>query len=174
MCSSDLGTKGSHIIVAEFPGAPSNAIYVEARSDRRPIFIIPWNKLYLIGTTDVRFEGDPDEVRCEPWEIDYLLSETNVAVPSAHLTGESILDTYSGVRPLPVTLHKDEQNITRRHFIRQHPQLSNLLSIVGGKLTTYRSLAEECVDLIFQKLGRDPQPCRTATIRLSESRANRL
>ena len=67
------GTKGSHIIVAPFPGAPENAIYLEARSDGRPIFIIPWNKIFLIGTTDVRFEGDPDEVRCEDWEIDYLL-----------------------------------------------------------------------------------------------------
>ena len=157
------GTKGSHIVVAPFPGAPVNALYVEARSDARPIFIIPWNKLYLIGTTDVRFEGDPDEVRCEPWEIDYLLSETNLALPAAHLTRDSILDTYSGVRPLPVTSDKDEQSITRRHFIRQHPQLPNLLSIVGGKLTTYRSLAEECVDLTFQKLGRDSPPCRTAT-----------
>jgi len=157
------GTKGSHIVVAPFPGAPVNALYVEARSDARPIFIIPWNKLYLIGTTDVRFEGDPDEVRCEPWEIDYLLSETNLALPAAHLTRDSILDTYSGVRPLPVTSDKDEQSITRRHFIRQHPQLPNLLSIVGGKLTTYRSLAEECVDLIFQKLGRDSPPCRTVT-----------
>jgi len=157
------GTKGSHIVVPEFPGAPANAIYVEARSDGRPIFIIPWNKLYLIGTTDVRFEGDPDEVRCEPWEIDYLLSETNLALPSAHLTRDSILNTYSGVRPLPVTRHKDEQNITRRHFIRQHPQLPNVLSIVGGKLTTYRSLAEECVDLIFQKLGKKSRPCRTAS-----------
>jgi glycerol-3-phosphate dehydrogenase len=168
------GTKGSHIVVPPFPGAPANAIYLEARSDRRPIFIIPWNKLYLIGTTDVRFEGDPDDVRCEPWEIDYLLSETNLALPGAHLTRDSIVDTYSGVRPLPVTNDKDEQSITRRHFIRQHPQLPNLLSIVGGKLTTYRSLAEECVDLIFQKLGRDSPPCRTATevIRASESRAN--
>ena len=157
------GTKGSHIVVAPFPGAPVNALYVEARSDARPIFIIPWNKLYLIGTTGVRFEGDPDEVRCEPWEIDYLLSETNLALPAAHLTRDSILDTYSGVRPLPVTTDKDEQSITRRHFIRQHPKLPNLLSIVGGKLTTYRSLAEECVDLIFQKLGRDSPPCRTAT-----------
>jgi glycerol-3-phosphate dehydrogenase len=168
------GTKGSHIVVPPFPGAPANAIYLEARSDGRPIFIIPWNKLYLIGTTDVRFEGDPDDVRCEPWEIDYLLSETNLALPGAHLTRDSIVDTYSGVRPLPVTNDKDEQSITRRHFIRQHPQLPNLLSIVGGKLTTYRSLAEECVDLIFQKLGRDSLPCRTATevIRASESRAN--
>jgi glycerol-3-phosphate dehydrogenase len=151
------GTKGSHIVVPVFPGAPSNAIYLEARSDGRPIFIIPWNKHYLIGTTDVPFEGDPDEVRCEPWEIEYLLSETNLAVPGAHLTRNSILQTYSGVRPLPY------HSSTRRHFIREHPQLPNLLSIVGGKLTTYRSLSEDCVDLIFRKLGRNPPPCRTAT-----------
>src|ERR1043165_7024544 len=157
------GTKGSHLVVPPFPTAPANAIYVEARSDGRPIFIIPWNEVYLIGTTDVRFEGNPDEVRCEPWEIDYLLSETNLAFPNAGLTRESILDTYSGVRRLPVSDDKEEQSITRRHFIREHPQLPNLLSIVGGKLTTYRSLGEECVDLIFRKLGKDSPACRTAT-----------
>ena len=157
------GTKGSHIVVPAFPGAPANAIYVEARSDGRPVFIIPWNKVFLIGTTDVRFEGDPDNVRCEPWEIDYLLSETNLALPAAQLTRDNILYAYSGVRPLPVTDDKDEQSITRRHFIRQHPELPNLLSIVGGKLTTYRSLAEECVDLIFQKLGKESPPCWTAS-----------
>src|SRR5215213_4605989 len=161
------GTKGSHIVVPPFPGAPVNAIYLEARSDGRPLFIIPWNKLYLIGTTDVRFEGDPDEVRCELWEIDYLLAETNLALPGARLTRDSILQTYSGVRPLPITGDKEEQSITRRHFIREHPRLPNLLSIVGGKLTTYRSLSEECVDLIFQKLGTQPPPCRTATQVLS-------
>lgn len=160
------GTKGSHIVVPPFPGAPSNAIYLEARSDGRPIFIIPWNDLYLIGTTDVRFEGDPDDVRCELWEIDYLLTETNLALPGAHLTRDSIVYTYSGVRPLPVTGEKDEQSITRRHFIREHPELANLLSIVGGKLTTYRSLAEECVDLIFRKLGKDSPPCNTDKIRI--------
>lgn len=156
------GTKGSHLVVPPFPSAPSNAIYLEARSDGRPIFIIPWNKLYLIGTTDVRFEGDPDEVRCEPWEVDYLLAESNLALPNAGLTRDSVLYAYSGVRPLPVSDEKDEQSITRRHFIREHPGLPNLLSIVGGKLTTYRSLAEECVDLIFRKLGKDPPVCRTA------------
>lgn len=157
------GTKGSHVVVPPFPGAPANAIYLEARSDGRPIFVIPWNEVFLIGTTDIRFEGDPDEVRCELWEIDYLLAETNLALPGAHLTRENILYTYSGVRPLPFTGDKDEQSITRRHFIREHPRLPNLLSIVGGKLTTYRSLAEECVDLIFRKLGKDSPPCRTAT-----------
>jgi glycerol-3-phosphate dehydrogenase len=154
------GTKGSHIVAPPFAGAPANAIYLEARSDGRPIFIIPWNKLYLIGTTDVRFEGDPDEVRCEDWEIDYLLSETNLALPNARLTRDNILSTYSGVRPLPF------QSSTRRHFIRQHPQLPNLLSIVGGKLTTYRSLAEECVDRIFLKLGTNAPVCKTDKIRI--------
>lgn len=156
------GTKGSHIVVASFPGAPANAIYLEAQSDRRPFFIIPWNGNYLIGTTDVRFEDDPDQVRSELWEIDYLIAETNRAFPGAGLTRDQILFTYSGVRPLPWTTNEHEQDITRRHFIREHPQLKNLLSIVGGKLTTYRSLAEECVDLVFRKLGRQSPPCLTA------------
>jgi glycerol-3-phosphate dehydrogenase len=156
------GTKGSHIVVAPFAGSPANAIYLEAESDERPFFIIPWNGNYLIGTTDVRFEDDPDKVCSELWEIDYLLAETNHAFPEAQLTRDHVLFTYSGVRPLPATGEKDEQSITRRHFIREHPRLSNLLSIVGGKLTTYRSLAEECVDLIFRKLGRPSPPCATA------------
>jgi glycerol-3-phosphate dehydrogenase len=156
------GTKGSHIVVAPFAGAPANAIYLEAESDKRPFFIIPWNGNYLIGTTDVRFEDDPDKVCSELWEIDYLLAETNRAFPEARLMRDDVLYTYSGVRPLPATGEKDEQSITRRHFIREHPRTSNLLSIVGGKLTTYRSLAEECVDLIFRKLGRPSPPCTTA------------
>ena len=156
------GTKGSHIVVPPFAGASKNAIYLEAQRDGRPFFIIPWNGNYLIGTTDVRFEEDPDQVRSELWEIDYLLAETNRAFPSAGLTRDGILFTYSGVRPLPWTRNEDEPNITRRHFIREHPRLRNLLSIVGGKLTTYRSLAEQCVDLVFRKLGRQSPPCVTA------------
>ena len=163
------GTKGSHIVVAAFPGASTTAIYLEAQSDRRPFFIIPWNGNYLIGTTDVRFEEDPDQVRSESWEIDYLLAETNRAFPSARLTRDQILFTYSGVRPLPWTRNEDEQSITRRHFIREHPRLKNLLSIVGGKLTTYRSLAEECVDLVFRKLGRQSPACLTAREVLSST-----
>jgi glycerol-3-phosphate dehydrogenase len=157
------GTKGSHIVVPPFPVASKSAIYLEAQSDRRPFFIIPWNGNYLIGTTDVRYEEDPDRVRSEMWEIDYLLAETNRAFPGAGLTRNRILFAYSGVRPLPWTRNEDEQNITRRHFIREHPRVKNLLSIVGGKLTTYRSLAEECVDLVFRKLGRQSPECLTAS-----------
>jgi glycerol-3-phosphate dehydrogenase len=160
------GTKGSHIVVSPFAGAPEGAVYVEAVSDRRPFFVIPWNGNYLIGTTDVRFEADPDDVRSERWEVEYLLAETNRAFPSAALTPESVLYTFAGVRPLPYTNDADEQRITRRHFIREHPKFKNLLSVVGGKLTTYRSLAEECVDLVFQKLERSSPPCETAKIPL--------
>ncbi|MGH9928990.1 MAG: glycerol-3-phosphate dehydrogenase/oxidase [Pyrinomonadaceae bacterium] len=146
------GTKGSHTIVAPFAGAPDTAIYVEAETDRRPFFIIPWTGKYLIGTTDIRYEGDLDNVRIGSDEIDYLLRETNRVLPRALLTREHILYAYSGVRPLPFTGDKDEQDITRRHFIRAHSELRGLFSIVGGKLTTYRSLAEQTVDLVLKTL----------------------
>ena len=156
------GTKGSHLVVSAFPGGPKEAIYVEAAEDNRPFFIIPWNKKYLIGTTDIRFDSDPDQVTITDAEIDYLLNETNRVLPSANLTRKEILFTYSGVRPLPFTGDTHEAAITRRHFIRQHPRMKNLLSIVGGKLTTYRQLSEDTVDLIARKLELRLPPCRTA------------
>jgi glycerol-3-phosphate dehydrogenase len=164
------GTKGSHIVVAPFAGACSLAVYVEAQTDRRPFFIIPWNGNYLIGTTDIRFEADPDEARAETWEIDYLLKETNRLFPNANLGRSDILYTYSGVRPLPLTTDHNEDQITRRHFVKQHTSLTNLVSIVGGKLTTYRSLAEECVDLICEKLELNCAECKTSKLLLPGAR----
>jgi glycerol-3-phosphate dehydrogenase len=160
------GTKGSHIVVAQFPGAPDVAVYVEAKTDQRPFFIIPWNGNYLIGTTDIRYQGDLDRVVIDDDEIDYLLRETNAVLPTANLDRSKILYSYSGVRPLAFTGDKDEQSITRRHFIRQHPEQQNVLSIVGGKLTTYRSLAAEAVDMVFKKLKRSVPECRTDQIAL--------
>ncbi|HWN10627.1 MAG TPA: glycerol-3-phosphate dehydrogenase/oxidase [Pyrinomonadaceae bacterium] len=160
------GTKGSHIIVAPFRGAPVNALYVEASTDHRPFFVIPWNDHYLIGTTDIRYNGDLDHVRIEENEIDYLLRETNRVIPLAGLRREDILYTYAGVRPLAFTSDQAAQSITRRHFIRIHPEFKNLCSIVGGKLTTYRRLAEETVDLIFNKLRRESPACSTANVPL--------
>lgn len=160
------GTKGSHIVVAPFAGAPDVAVYVEAKTDQRPFFIIPWNGNYLIGTTDIRYQGDLDRVVIDDDEIDYLLRETNAVLPAANLDRSKILYSYSGIRPLPFTGDKDEQSITRRHFIRQHPHRDNVLSIVGGKLTTYRSLAAEAVDLVFKKLKRPVPKCQTDRIAL--------
>jgi glycerol-3-phosphate dehydrogenase len=155
------GTKGSHIVVSAFPGAPSVALYSEAVEDGRPFFIIPWDGKFLIGTTDERFEGDPDRVSAGEREIEYLLREANRVVPSSGLTRGDVLYAYSGVRPLPFVGGRDESAVTRRHFMRAS-RVGGLYSIVGGKLTTYRSLAEEAVDLIFKTLGKPSPPCATS------------
>ncbi|MBI3951517.1 MAG: glycerol-3-phosphate dehydrogenase [Acidobacteria bacterium] len=161
------GTKGSHIVMNAFPGAPKDALYVEALEDRRPFFIIPWNNQYLIGTTDARYEGDLDHIEADEEEIAYLIRETNRVIPQAHLTRDRVLYTYSGVRPLPFIEERPERSITRRYTIHDHaPDLEGLISIVGGKLTSYRNLSERTVDLLFKKLGRKPPPCVTAQVPL--------
>jgi glycerol-3-phosphate dehydrogenase len=157
------GTKGSHIIVERFRNGPDHALYSEARADGRPFFIIPWNDLYLIGTTDSRFEGSPDNVEATQQEINYLLDETNYLFPKANLGVASVHYTYSGIRPLPEAGGKGEAAITRRHLIVEHREAVGLFSVVGGKLTTYRSLSEKVTDRLVRHLGRLVTSCKTST-----------
>jgi len=156
------GTKGSHIIVGRFDGAPKDAFYVEAAADGRPFFIIPWNRQYLIGTTDIRYDEDLDHIRASAPEVEYLLNETNRVFPNAALTRDDIHFAYAGVRPLPFKEGGPESAITRRHIIKVNKNIARgLISIVGGKLTTYRNLAEQTVDKLA-KLQRFKLPaCRT-------------
>ncbi len=156
------GTKGSHIVVGRFDGAPGEAFYVEAESDGRPFFILPWNGMFLIGTTDIRYDGDPADTRASSEEVEYLLSETNRVFPSAGLTTDDVFYTYSGVRPLPYHEAGPESAITRRHIVTENREIgAGLLSIVGGKLTTYRELAEQTVDRVAKRLGKTLPACRT-------------
>ena len=160
-------TKGTHIVVEPFPGAPSDALYIEARSDGRPYFIIPWNGLYLIGTTDERYEGDPDLAIPDDDEITYLLNETNGAIPDAGLDRDAVRYAYAGLRPLPFQVNGSESAITRRHVVHNHaPHVSGLLSVLGGKLTTYRNLAEQTVDAVGNLLGRDLPKSSTGSTHL--------
>ncbi|WP_017324650.1 glycerol-3-phosphate dehydrogenase/oxidase [Synechococcus sp. PCC 7336] len=159
------GTKGSHIFVDPFPGAPSTALYAEAAQDGRPYFIVPWLGGFLIGTTDFRYEGDLDRVKADNDEIDYLIAATNAMLPAAQLTRESVRFTYSGVRPLPYRESKKAGAITRKHIILDHAKeggIGNLLSLIGGKLTTHRSSSQEMVDEVYTKLGKATPPCNTA------------
>ncbi|MDJ0507945.1 MAG: glycerol-3-phosphate dehydrogenase [Crocosphaera sp.] len=157
------GTKGSHIVVAPFPGAPDTSLYVEAKSDGRPFFIIPWLGMYLIGTTDYLFEGTPDKLKADNEEIDYLLQETNYIIPNANLRRDDVKFTYSGVRPLPNAQGKKAGSITRSHILFDHSKegVKNLISLIGGKLTTYRKVGEEIVDKVYKKLGKTAPPCPT-------------
>ncbi|WP_267383369.1 glycerol-3-phosphate dehydrogenase [Cyanobacterium sp. uoEpiScrs1] len=157
------GTKGSHIIVNPFVGAPSTSLYVEAKSDGRPFFIVPWDGMYLIGTTDQSFKGNLDQLKADDDEIDYLLRETNYIIPNAQLSRKDIKFTYSGVRPLPNAEGKKPGSITRKHIFFDHTKegVTNLISLIGGKLTTYRQVGEEIVDLVFKRQGKPIPPCPT-------------
>ncbi|MDO9378104.1 MAG: glycerol-3-phosphate dehydrogenase [Nocardioidaceae bacterium] len=159
------GTKGSHVVVDKFPGAPSDVVYYESRADGRLVLVIPWCGRYMLGTTDIRVEGDPDDARCDADEVDYILGEVNSLVPQANLTPDDVLYTMSGVRPLPhVPDVKDTSAIPRSHVLHDHGEgLENLVTVVGGKLTTYRQLAEDVVDDALRRLGRPKTPTTTRT-----------
>lgn len=160
------GTKGSHL-VAEWPEGPRHAIFASAKRDGRPFFILPWYRYTLVGTTDLRWDGDPSSARCTGEELRYLLGEATRLFPSTPLRREQVLYTYSGVRPLPYTPKGDEAAITRRHFVVDHLKRggpTGLLSIVGGKLTTYRSLSR----LALVEMRKRTSPSGSALARASK------
>jgi glycerol-3-phosphate dehydrogenase len=154
------GTKGSHIVVGRFAGAPEHALYVEAE-DERPFFVIPWLDRYLIGTTDRDSDGDLDEVAATDEEIDYLIESTNRVIPEAELRREDVLYSYAGVRPLPHEPDADPGEVTRSHIVERHDEVGGLISVIGGKITTWRALAEETVDVVFELLGGEDPGCST-------------
>jgi glycerol-3-phosphate dehydrogenase len=158
-------TKGTHLVVAPFANAPRHAIYIEAKSDGRPYFVVPWAGTILIGTTDDPYVGDQDDVRPLEDEARYLLNEVNQIFPQAHLTTEEVQHAYAGVRALPMQRGRTTGALSRRAFVHDHEKeegVRGLITIMGGKLTAYRSLAEEVVNLAQKKLQRhDLKPCRT-------------
>ncbi len=162
------GTKGSHIIIKKFKGGPKHAIYASAQSDGRPFFIIPWQDYYLIGTTDIPFKGNLDKVCIDKTEIDYLINEANRILKSKKIIKDEILFSYSGVRPLPYVENKSPGSITRKHIIFDHESdgIENFISVIGGKLTTYRNLSEQAVNLVYKKLGKEKVACKTKIIPL--------
>ena len=168
-----LGTKGSHIIIKRFEGGPKHAIYVEAKSDGRPFFIVPWmndnkEELYLIGTTDIPFNDDLDSLAITKDEIDYLISEANNVLKIKTIKLSDILYSYSGVRPLLYSNESNVGKITRKHIILDHASdgIDNFVSVIGGKLTTYRNLSEEVVNLVYKKLVYKKNGCKTKEIPL--------
>lgn len=166
------GTKGTHLVVDPFPGAPRDAMYYEAVTDARPLLVIPWLGRYLLGSTDERFTGDLDTVSTDDDEIAYVLRETNRILPGADLTSEHLLWCYEGVRPLPFAPEGPTSDISRRHDVRDHaPQVEGLLSVVGGKLTTFRQLGEDVSTAVLRKLGTKQRPSVTRRLRFPGGRA---
>jgi glycerol-3-phosphate dehydrogenase len=157
------GTRGSHLVIDNRLGLRV-AIYTEAAADRRPFFIIPWLEFILIGTTDVVHERSPDAAAPATVEIDYLLSEFNRLFEGHPIDRRDVLFSFAGVRPLPVSSKKDAGAITRRHHIIRHRQrdgIRGLYSLIGGKLTTYRKIAEDVLNTIQHDM-RWPLPSNSA------------
>ena len=161
------GTWGTHLILPMRPHGPQGPIYATAKKDGRPFFLLPWDGRLLVGTTDVKFSGDnPDKLEMEAWEVDYLLEETNNLFPDVCYQETDIQEITVGIRPLPAS-DKKAGAVSRRHFLVDHREklgIEGLASIVGGKLTTYRSLAEEAVDWTLKALGKPPVPCTTGRL----------
>ena len=139
------GVRGSHIVLPRLAGAPDAALFIEA-VDGRPMFVIPWNEQLLVGTTEVRDDGDPAQVRPAAAEIEYLVNSLNSQLPTAAISSDQVRLAYAGVRPLPFVAGQQPAAVTRRHFLHDHQDegAARLISIVGGKLTTAASLAREC------------------------------
>jgi glycerol-3-phosphate dehydrogenase len=153
------GTKGVHCFLPARPRLA--AVYAEARADNRPFFVLPWNGLTMIGTTDTRYQEDLDNVPITPDDLAYLLDEANRLLPGAAFEPSDIAFAYAGIRPLPTIERGAEAGITRRHFVESHaPDAPGLFTVIGGKLTTHRSLAEHAVDVVIGYLGRHA-PCMT-------------
>ena len=153
------GTKGSHLVVRCAPLRASLAdygIYAEA-ADGRPVFVLPFGpELVLVGTTDIPYAGDPGEARADEAEIGYLLAAVERLFPTVSLRRDHVQQHYCGVRPLPFVGgdRRAPAGVTRRHLaVRQDGASVPLWSIVGGKLTTCRSLAETTAATVLGSLG---------------------
>lgn len=159
-------TKGVHLLVPRL--TQERAIAFQARRDGRILFVIPWGDYSLIGTTDTDFHGDPGQAHAERADIDYLLAEVQTLFPESSLSESDVITTIAGVRSLAASDVAWPSARSREHRVVR--QGRNLLSIVGGKYTTYRVIAQEVVDAAFGLLGRDAPPCRTAEVLLPTRR----
>ncbi|MDP5133695.1 MAG: glycerol-3-phosphate dehydrogenase [Paraglaciecola sp.] len=148
--------KGSHIVVPRLHDQPQ--AYILQNADKRIVFVIPYeDKFSLIGTTDVEYVGDPRHVAIDQQEINYLLAIANQYF-KRKITAEDIVHSYSGVRPLLDDESDSAQSVTRDYKleISDRANCLPLISVFGGKITTYRKLAEAVVNKLkpyFPKQG---------------------
>ena len=148
--------KGSHIIVPRIHD--QEHAYILQNKDNRIVFVIPYlDDFSIIGTTDVEYQGDPRQVAISSDEVEYLIDIVNQHFVK-QLNTEDVVWQYSGVRPLCDDESSSPQAITRDYTLEMSEKTGQapLLSIFGGKLTTYRKLAESAMKLIqphFEKLG---------------------
>ena len=147
-------TKGVHVVVPHERVGNRAAVVLSAVADRRVMFVIPWGAHTLVGTTDTDHPGGPDvPPTVEPPDVAYLLDTVNHYFPAARLAPGDVVSAFAGLRPLvaprgkatmsPSAVSREEEVFT---------STSGLISIAGGKLTTYRLVAKSVVDRVVDAL----------------------
>lgn len=154
-------TKGVHLVIdrARLPVADA----VVLPEGDRILFVIPWGERVILGTTDTDYAGDPAAVRTDASDIDYVLGVVNRAFPAAGLAAADVVSTWAGIRPLiapPGDAAGSPSDTSRNHTIRM--PAPGWFDVAGGKLTTYRLMAEQTVDRVARHLGAKLPRSRTA------------
>ena len=153
------GTKGSHILLKHdelVKSLDGRMLYFEA-DDGRICLVYDYLGLALVGSTDIKADN-PDEVHCEPEEVDYLLDSVRTLLPGMAFERDQIVYAYSGIRPLPTSEASTPGLISRDHSAPVAEPEQNrpfaVISLVGGKWTTFRGFAEEVADTVLGRLQR--------------------
>lgn len=149
-------TKGVHLVIPQVH--PTCALTLEAPQDQRVIFLLPWEGATLLGTTETPCESALDALTVDESEVRYLLNAYHHYFPKG---GSEILGAFAGVRPLVKDAHNQPFKVSRKPIL--HRSQNGLLTLVGGKYTIYRKMAQDAVDQLTHVR------CTTATLPLSES-----
>ncbi len=156
-------TKGIHLLT---PRLTKKALVLFSPSDGRLFFVMPWLDYTLIGTTDTDYSGDLDAVYADEKDVAYLLQGACQVFPK--LRSEDIFYTTAGLRSLAYSGGEKPSDVTREHRVLDHKfrdGIEGLVSVLGGKITAYRAVAKDVVNVVCRKL-RLKVPCTTAEIPL--------
>lgn len=151
-------TKGIHLVVDRSRVSVPDAIVMT--EGKRILFVIPWGDRTILGTTDTDYHGPLEKVYADAQDIAYVLKIANLHFPAAKLVTDDVISSWAGLRPLIADPNGKPSDISRSHEIK-NPE-PHWWDVAGGKLTTYRLMAEQAVDGIVNKLGFKASACRTA------------
>lgn len=151
-------TKGVHLVIDRRRLPTNDAVVLT--SGNRILFVIPWGERAILGTTDTDYDGSLEEIRATARDRDYILEIVNHFFPAARLAPGDVISAWAGVRPLIANPHGAASDISRVHEI--HNPEPGWWDVAGGKLTTYRLIAEQTVDKIAAEQGWKKADCATA------------
>jgi glycerol-3-phosphate dehydrogenase len=144
--------KGIHIVVPWSKVRNEIAAIIPVPKDRRSVFVVPWGDFTYVGTTDTDYDGPIDDPQCTPADVEYLLTALNRAITDPVSTAD-VTGTWAGLRPLLASASNERTaDLSRRHGVRV--STSGVVTVTGGKLTTYRRMASDTIDQVGRLLGR--------------------